>query len=241
MKKLLAMVLAALFLVGGVALAAGQEYTLESIRMKLTVPEGYTVLTRDMAEDDPAFAQLGTTKEEIEELFAEQEIYLNVIISEESGEEIALTVSENDYSKRLFSFADQNEEFFDEVAANIQDESSTEEYGLKYYGYQKYEHPQTVFLRFDFEQTGEDSVSYGRQYYTVFNGQYINLLVRSYDGEFSEEAAQVLDEMVQSLTFTEVVANSTTIRYIVIFAVVAVALVVYAVYLRRKRKKEAQA
>ena len=66
MKRLFAIVLTALLLLAmplNISVsAASNTYDLDELELKVTIPSGYSVITRDTPASDPIFSDLGTTK-----------------------------------------------------------------------------------------------------------------------------------------------------------------------------------
>lgn len=63
-----------------IAYAVGDEVIdLQELGLEVSVPSGYSVITRDTPANDPVFSNYGITKSEIMSQFNESNIYLNAI------------------------------------------------------------------------------------------------------------------------------------------------------------------
>ena len=67
----------------------------------VTVPDGYHVLHRDIAEDDPVLDVLGMTASDLVADMEEGQLYLDMF-DEEVHYEITITVFSDDYSESVF-------------------------------------------------------------------------------------------------------------------------------------------
>ena len=72
--------------------AASNTYDISAlgVKVEVTIPEGYDVITRDTPSGDPIFSKFGTTSSVVFDEFEEYGIYLKAI----SSDNIVVTVSE---------------------------------------------------------------------------------------------------------------------------------------------------
>ena len=77
--------------------AASGTYDLDELELQITIPSGYSVVTRDTPASDPIFSDLGISKSALISHFEASNIYLNAI-SNAYNEEVVVTMTENSLS-----------------------------------------------------------------------------------------------------------------------------------------------
>ncbi|MFZ5975454.1 MAG: hypothetical protein ACOYU3_08610 [Bacillota bacterium] len=197
MQKLFAAVVAVVFLTASVALAApANTYTIPELNMTVEIPDGWAVFTRDVKADDPNLSLLGMDAESVKKTFLEDEIYLSAIKMEPYSE-IAIVMMEDDAVKYIDMglYADDTLD----VMAKMMMKNPNE---LTYTGYTIYKNEKTKFLCLDF-LCNDGSNDYGRQYYTIKNGQAMFITLYSYEGKVSSGQEKIVKDVVDSIVFTE--------------------------------------
>ena len=174
------------------AVAADNTYVIDELGIEITVPIGYSTITRNTSNTDPVFDDLGTTKSEMMKLFDESNIYLNSV-SELYNEEIVVTMVEN----AIDNFSLLPDETLCVLATAMVDEFDT--YGIDIFKYEVYQHAQGKFLKLYF--VFEDNSVHGLQYYTVYDGKAMNFTLRSYIGEISKRQENTIETVVDSIRF----------------------------------------
>lgn len=209
MKKRLSLLLAVFLLLNLGALpaaAAGQTYELPELYLTLEVPEDFLVFTRDMSEEDTALLAMGMSPEELREDFTKNNVYMNAM-SLSPLYEIIVTMQEYEGSQEIFDFTALGERKLGEMADLLLQGEAGQGKGLIYDTYRIETVGPATFMVLDLHQEAGGSTIYGRQYYTIFNGQAINLTLQSYTGPVSDEMGQALREVVSSVKFTTVLEN----------------------------------
>lgn len=172
--------------------AASNTYALDELELQVTVPPGYSVITRDTPASDPIFSDLGTTKSALISLFETNTIYLNAI-SDIYDEEIVVTMAEN--SLRNFSLL--SDTALNTLTSLLVDQYT--EYGIHVSEYDIYQHSQSKFVRLYFTDTA--NTVHGLQYYTIYDGKAINFTMRSYEGYLSSRQETAIKMMVDSILY----------------------------------------
>lgn len=196
-RKIFAALLGVLFAVCAAQTARAEEYTTYYLEeyglvMEIDVPSEYVVITQDTPEDDPCFAEMGTTAEEQFAYMEENDVYMQLVDLErffiigitlqEGGSEDFGTFSDEDFSLLV--------DYFNEMA----DQSGMEKYTFK-----EYVCDSIRYLASAFEVEFDGIRSYRRQYYTVYNGVEINVMLMAYSPENMEENAEILKEIIDRI------------------------------------------
>ena len=172
--------------------AASNKYHISALGLEITIPEGYTVITRDTPASDPIFGELGTTKTAIINQFEASNIYLNAI-SDSSNEEIVVTMTEN----MIDNFSLLSDTTLDVLATTVVNQYS--DYGIDVSDYEIYHHSQAKFIKVYFTDTAK--TVHGVQYYTVYDGKAMNFTMRSYAGSLSSRQETAIKTTVDSILF----------------------------------------
>ena len=196
--------LVALLFGASIGVAADTEYYIEEGGFTVTVPDGYHVLHRDIAEDDPVLDVLGMTASDLVADMEEGQLYLDMF-DEEVHYEITITVFSDDYSESVFNLADMSDNeilsFFTE--SDFDDSEMDVDFdGMSIIGVDDCKFLQLPYTYFE----GGTEVSALRNY-TIVNGQYIIMDVVAYDPAFYNEATGLLSSLTNSLRFDEIKDN----------------------------------
>ena len=119
--------------------AASSTYDLDELELQVTIPSGYSVITRDTPAGDPIFSNLGTTKSAIMEQFEAGNIYLNAI-SDTYNEEVVVTMMENSLS----NFSLLSDTALETLASALVDQYVN--YGINVSNFEIYHHSQAKFV-----------------------------------------------------------------------------------------------
>lgn len=197
-----AAVLAALLLPIGALGAPPGTYPLEELRMELTVPEGLTVLLRETAAEDPDIGELDLDGAALAEQMEKQGVYLTALPRE--GEwELSVGMTEEEGTELLFDFNLYDEALLLDMAQELTVTGGYQAQGYTFEDISVFQGDQARFLVIDSAQDQGERTLRRRQYYTVYNGQAINLVLVAYDGELAQERTGALESLVESVTFTE--------------------------------------
>lgn len=195
MKRVLSLLVAMLLLMVllcNPVFAASSTYDLDELELQVTIPSGYSVITRDTPANDPIFSNLGTTKSAILEQFKSGNIYLNAI-SDTYNEEVVVTMMENSIS----NFSLLSDTALETLASALVDQYVN--YGINVSKYEIYHHSQAKFVRLYFTDTGK--TVHGLQYYTIYDGKAMNFTMRSYEGSLSSRQENAIKSIVDSIKY----------------------------------------
>ena len=196
MKRLFAVTLTVLLLLvmpfNLSVFAASNTYDLDELGLQVTIPDGYSVITRDTRASDPIFSDLGTTKSALISQFESSNIYLNAI-SDTYNEEVVVTMTENSLS----NFSLLSDTALNTLASTLVNQYA--DYGINVSKYEIYQHSQAKFVRVYFTDTGK--TVHGLQYYTIYDGKAMNFTMRSYEGSLSSRQETAIKTIVDSIKY----------------------------------------
>ena len=181
MKKAISLLGAIIILLSipAVSIAAQNEYKLPDVGITIVIPDGNYVLTRDISSSDPALTFYGMSKTDCLSFMEERNIYLNAVNSDVT-KEIVVTMTENIIS-------DLNllpNSTIDTMLSSLIDTYS--QAGITIDSSDYYQHEQAKFIVFGIHQNGTNGLTYGKQYFTIYNYKAINVTFYSYDGPLSD-------------------------------------------------------
>ena len=172
--------------------AASSTYDLDELELQVTIPSGYSVITRDTPANDPIFSNLGTTKSAVLELFKSDNIYLNAL-SDNYNEEVVVTMMKINLS----NFSLLSDTALETFASALVDQYAKN--GFHVSKYEIYHHSQAKFVRLYFTDTGK--TVHGLQYYTIYDGKAMNFTMRSYEGSLSSRQENAIKSIVDSIKY----------------------------------------
>lgn len=247
MKRLLLLAIAIIcfFSAATAALAAEpEEYELTLLNMTINAPEGWITFSRDTGADDPDLELLGLDSEELADYYIQNNIYLNMI-SVEPYAEIVVTMTDYEGSRDTYDFNLVPEEemmpMAESVMLEMQEEMNDK---VSYTDCAVYEHQQAKFAVFYMTQQNMGVTIYGKQYYTVINGQAINITLHSYGAMITGDLEQIIKDTVDSVTFTKVTEKPAAGSAALIAGLIGVAAAGIAgavLYIRKTGKKKSKA
>lgn len=169
-------------------------YNLDELGMSIDVLDDYGVFTRETPADNPNYAQYGFTKKSMDGLLKEKNIYLNAI-KPDGSQEIVVTMIDSPLED-FNQFSDTTLSMLSSMWLDM-----AEDTGITYIKSEIYRHKQVKFVKAYISQSFNDQPVYGLQYYTVCNGQAINITMHSYAGEITQTEETALKKMVDSADF----------------------------------------
>ncbi len=172
--------------------AATGTYHIDEMKMTVTIPSGYSVITRDTPVYDSVFNTLGVSGTELISHFKANGIYLNAI-SNTNNEEIVITNMEN----ILSNFALISETALNTLASALVNEYTNR--GIKVSKYDIYQHSQAKFVRMYWYDAA--NYTYGLQYYTIYDNNAMNFTMRSYSGSISSRQELTIKAIVDSVKY----------------------------------------
>lgn len=174
--------------------AYGGTYQLDELDMSIELPEDYVVFTRDISEEDPDLDAYGLSKADLEALMEERSIYLNAW-DEDINFEIIVTMTDS-------PLGDLNEYSSTELNAMASVlETEFSKLGITVSSHDIYQHKQARFVKFYKNQPGDQGTVFDLQYYTVYNGQGINITMQSFSGTIDSSKELILKRIVDSVHF----------------------------------------
>ncbi|MGE4352848.1 MAG: zinc ribbon domain-containing protein [Oscillospiraceae bacterium] len=186
------------FLALSISVSADAEdltaYTLDEPGLTVSLPSDYTVLTRDIDEDDPALIGNVWTKTDWLEFMTAQSVYL-AGWDENINHGVLITVE--DTSLEDFNVCSDTE--LTDMAASMVTEYEDDDLTLT--KYELYRHAQTKFMKIYFNEPYGDGTEYCLRYYTVYNGKAINIFMYSYSGQISLSIEVTMRCIVDSVVF----------------------------------------
>lgn len=171
---------------------AVNKHYLPELGLEVTIPSGYSVITRSTSANAPIFNTLGATRAEILSHFESNNIYLNAI-SNSFSEEIVITMNSNTFN----DFSLLSDSSLEIIVSGV--EKTFNDYGATVSSYEIYHHPQTKFIKLYFS-VSDDSI-HGVQYFTVADGKATNFTLRSYTNSLSQKQENNIKAIVDSITF----------------------------------------
>ncbi len=195
MRKLMALLLAVMLLLGTTAQAADTVVcTIGEIGVRVTIPNSYNIiLTRYMDADEPEFRQIGLDKATVDEYMINGSIYLDAMQVTPRGttSEIVVTAVPSQLTTLdAYSLADV-ETLIPTLKANLASVGATvTDAMVAQFGGHTY-----ILLEEDVGGT------VGVQCFTIQNGREINITLTNWVGELTQEDADVLRLVLESATY----------------------------------------
>lgn len=171
-------------------------YRLEDLELEITIPSGYSAITKDTPDNAPIFSEIGMTKSDYISFMESGSCYMDVF-SDDFTEEIVVTMQPNDFP----DFNSLSDDDLSVLAEKFMDVDLSSDYGydMKYFDYKIYEHSQTKFI-IEYFTDSANSV-YGLQYYTIYEDKAMNFTLRSYTGPISETQEKWMKKLVDNVKF----------------------------------------
>ena len=193
-RRLLLLFLIALLLT--LSVHAAGTVRLEELGMSVYVPEGYTVITRNMAADDPGLAIFDMDSEAVTKLLEDGNIYLD-LMNEDPDFEYSITSVPNEVKSVA--------RFDDETLESMEDQLK-EQYESADVKVREVDHlfnGQAVFFKLlvSGEQNGQQVQL--ERYYTVQNYHAIYLTLQYWGAEIPEKYRTLSQDILYSVQFDE--------------------------------------
>lgn len=199
-KSALALLLAVLLLCRSALAGSAGTYTVDELYMELTVPEGYYVFDVHTVEKDPNLPSLGIDGAQMAQNLKAQNIYLD-IVPEDLSWELCLIMTEGETYQPIFDFNLFSGEVFVKMMEEISDEY--EEMGLTVQNWTEWQGEQAKFFIIDTTQTVQGGEVLRKQFYTIYNGQAINLTLITSGGVITDEMETLQKTVAESIRFTK--------------------------------------
>ena len=221
MRRVAAFLVACLLLIGGTAMAAEltTQVGISDAGLTIKVPGDWYVLTRKSDVSEGKLADLGLTQSQWEQIYSSQDIYMDCMFSDFSGE-FVLMMQETAATKQLYDLNECTEEMIKTIESvdnmDLEDLQNFDDSGnldnvddMNTQFGERYQHPQALFLTMDGNFSQQGSSAYFTAYTTILNGKQYNLYYRSYMGEITQQQRDEMRAIVESIEFSQVLPKPT--------------------------------
>lgn len=206
------------------AFAEDIKYNLKDLKMTISIPDSFSVKTRENSSDLAENIYLEATS-------ADKEITISV------------AMIKNEKTQEIYSFENMSYSAFEEYKDNI---LSNDEY----IECKKATYSDVTFLDFSQKYTTEAKVDiYGKQSVTLVNGMSIFITSQSAGNNFTSDELTLIKGCLESIRFTQVKTTENTTSFwkvflwiVLVLLVLAVAFFVFSYYMGKKsaeKKREA--
>ncbi len=199
MKKILIFLLVLSLLPAIPCFAEGAAHTIEEYGISLVIPEGYRLLTPDIAADDPLLEVYGLTKGDVLDMFASMPLYMDAVKEDGSGE-ITVTIQDSDMS----DYAELGMTALEMLLPELTDGFS--EMGVDLASADTYAHSQMPFTRTWFKNAY--AMDSGIQYYTVWGGKSYSFALHTYADAVTAQDEAAMEELIKSVFFADYVPKT---------------------------------
>lgn len=232
--------LLALVLMLALPLGASAE-TFSTEDFTIEIPEGMYIFGPETSVDDPSWALAGVGDPQSKLDDYREMNGIAELVTEDGKTSVLIMQSESDTSQRIFNLRDlteeEQQEFLDGVMRSRSDDIKVDKYYIDVNG--------QPFYRLRVDGAAEGIEYHEVQYATIVNGYSLGFDIYGGDVSVTQEQEDMLLDMVESITFSEILEKpETTVetKDMVVLAAVLVLLVlvilVPAVYLPIKSKRD---
>ncbi len=173
---------------------------LPELNMSIDSPEGWYTFTQDLKEDDMNLRLLGIEGKGLAEKYKEDGVFLDMI-STDIYARILVKLTGN--SRGINDFSDMDDDRLLFWASIINEKVKTED--VTFSDCSVYTHNQAKFAVCDFIWETEGVTLNGKRYFTVANGQWIEVsLLYDREGEIPGSCEEALKSAADSVVFTKV-------------------------------------
>ena len=224
------------------AFAAGQTYHIHEISdMAITLPEDFTAVTRDSDANDKYFSLFDIDYNTTKKSFEDSNIYLQGMNS--SGKlTVTVAMTETEDSKKIGNYNQLEADKLSEIARNFVNQNE--------YTACTVDKAETnvVWLEFDTRLPDDNgSLIYVYQANTVFDGQSVNITLKSNEGSVSPDDYEVFGNIVSSVEFHKVGfldLSNPNLPYILIgggvLLILIIVLIIIIVKVTKRRRKKSK-
>ena len=185
------------------AFAEEGTYEIKEAGITMDIPEEFVVFERIVDEFDPNLELINSSKKQLEQVFKQGNIYLNAVMVPPQCE-IVVTLTEDAESQEIFNFNSFKEKELDTLGKNLISGAQGSNGGTEYTDYETYKTDQASFIVLDLIQDSSAGKVYGKQFYTIVNGQVIYITLHSYEGEITSEQGSMIKGVVDSIKFQQI-------------------------------------
>lgn len=182
---------------------ASTQHDIDELDMSVCIPEDFMVFTRNTSTNDPNLSIIGMNKESLEQQFTQGNIYLDAIKNDYSTQ-IIVTMTQNSGATDIFDLNLYTEEEKRNIAEEEQKSDALKTANAKYTGYAFCKNKQASFICFNISSSADENNLYSKQYFTIINGQAINIILYSSNGLVSADQENILKSVIDNISFSKV-------------------------------------
>ena len=195
MRKAVTLLIAVLLLCPCLTVCAAENaYRLDDLGLSVDIPSDLIVFTRNIKHDDPNLKEFGLTKDQVDSMMKDGNIFLNAL-DPNVAFEVVVTMIESPLNDFYYLSNTELSVFASTLADGYEGS------GMDYIKSEIYEHPQAKFIKIYIKQPSGNGTAYGLQYYTVYDGKAINFTIHSYSGSLTSKNEALIRQIVDSVVF----------------------------------------
>ncbi len=176
--------------------SAAVKYTIGELDMTLDFPPDLIVFTRTVDPDDPNLAFFNLKKEWIDDLFLENDIYLNAI-SDKITYEFYVTSTAGPELEAVDDFCRSTDAY---LQSFIDSDELWKKSGHTYIQAEIYRTDRTAYIK-SYSEYIDGGTRYCLSYFTVMDGRSIDFSLYSYDKAVTPEREAILTSAVDSASY----------------------------------------
>lgn len=192
------LVFIAIFVISSMTVFADttKEYIFDEEGFSISIPDDYTVFTRDIDENDPKLEQYGMTKESLNAYLTANHVYI-VAISEDGIHQLGVKITDSGELKNFDGLSDTE---LEEIANAFKSEFLS--MGAQDFEIDTCLYNQTHFLKICSSQVIDSSPVYLLQYLTVNSGKAFFFMIQNNLEEIRPSDEVILQEVLNTVKFT---------------------------------------
>ena len=178
------------------AVALDNKYRFDELKMAVSVPKEFYVITRDSERSDPVFDTLKLNYDETIAAFNNTDIYLRAYDPEQTYW-LSVIVTKTAESKTINNYSDISAADRKGILHTLKSDPSIESAVEK-------KHNKNIFFDTTGTTASGDAITYVQQSNTVINGMQIDLILQKPDKEIVPAEAKALTNLANSLEFDSI-------------------------------------
>lgn len=219
----------------------GTNVKLSKLDLSFTAPEGWTVLTRDVSEDESYLEIMELSKSDLVSFFDDNNIYAD-ILSEDGTKEFVITMFTNNSIKLIYNMSNLTDNSLKDAMAGMLGKKESDSATVNYTGNTYLKKNGITYIVSDMSVTDNDSKNQGIQYYTVYNGMAVSVSYYNYSSGFTDEEKAVVSDFIGSFN-VKIKKRSPLVTFVqtyswAFFISAAVAIVIALFLILYKKKKQ---
>lgn len=176
--------------------ALDRKYRFDELKMAVSVPKDYYVITRDSESSDEVFKTLELGYEETMVAFTNSDIYLRVYNPDRTFW-MSVIITSSEESKTVNNYADITASARKEILENLKSDPEVE-------SAVEVKHNNNIFFDTSAKTVSDGHTLYVNQSNTVINGMQIDLVLQKNDEEILPAENKALVNLADSLEFDEI-------------------------------------